>query len=129
MTPAQPTPKTPTETLPRPAGELNDLASYYDTHDTSAEMEHGEWVDLRPMKTTSLRLPADVVEALKARAHQRGIRYTALLREIIESAVHNIQTATNKDLAEINDRLARIEAAITGQPAQTPHTPKAKHSR
>jgi hypothetical protein len=62
-----------------------------------------------------------VVEALKARAHQRGIRYTALLREIIESAVHNRQAATNKDLAEINDRLARIEAAITGQPAQTPH--------
>ena len=31
MTPAQITPKTPAEALPRPAGELDDLASYYDT--------------------------------------------------------------------------------------------------
>jgi predicted DNA-binding protein len=113
------TPKTPSETLPRPAGELDDLASYYDTHDTSAEMEHGQWVDPRPMQTTSLRLPKDLVEELKARAHRRGMRYTTLLREIIESAVHNEPTDSD-DLAQINDRLARIEAAITRQPVQRP---------
>jgi predicted DNA-binding protein len=125
MTATKMTPKTPNETLPRPAGELDDLASYYDTHDTSTEMEHGQWVDPRPMKTTSLRLPADVVEALKARAHQRGMRYTALLREIIESAVHNELVADSVDLAQINDRLARIEAAITRQSAQSP---QARHA-
>jgi hypothetical protein len=68
---------------------LDDLAAYYDTHDTAAEMEYGRWVDPRPMKTTSLRLPANVVEALKARAHRRGMRYTALLREIVERAVRS----------------------------------------
>ena len=31
------------ERLPRPAAELERLAEYYDTHDTSAEMEAGEW--------------------------------------------------------------------------------------
>ena len=33
------------EQLPRPEAELERLAEYYDTHDTSAEMEHGDWVD------------------------------------------------------------------------------------
>src|SRR5262249_15423912 len=48
MTPEQIKPKAPTEALPRPASQLNDLASYYDTNDTSTEMEDGTWVDLRP---------------------------------------------------------------------------------
>jgi hypothetical protein len=32
----------PEEHLPRPAAELDQLADYYDTHDTSADMETGE---------------------------------------------------------------------------------------
>jgi len=71
-------PKATAETLPDPAGEQDDLASHYDTHDTSTDMEHGHRVDAQPMQTTSLRLPTD--------------------------------------LAQINDRLARIEAAITQRP-------------
>jgi hypothetical protein len=30
--------------------ELEDLAAHYDTHDTSGEMEPGQWVDPQPMK-------------------------------------------------------------------------------
>ena len=41
-----------TERLPRPAAELERLAEYYDTHDTSAEMEPGHWADPHPMATT-----------------------------------------------------------------------------
>ena len=33
------------EQLPRSAAELEQLASYYNSHDTSTEMEHGEWVE------------------------------------------------------------------------------------
>jgi hypothetical protein len=29
----------------RPVGELEELATYYDTHDTSEEMKHGELVE------------------------------------------------------------------------------------
>jgi predicted DNA-binding protein len=123
MTPAKTTPTTITETLPRPAEELGQLAAYYDTHDTATEMDPGRWADPRPMKTTSLRLPADVVETLKARAHRRGMRYTALLREIIERAVQSEQAAQGEDLAQINQRLARIEAALTGKPAPAGHAP------
>jgi predicted DNA binding CopG/RHH family protein len=128
MTPARTTPKTTAETLPRPADELDDLAAYYDTHDTAAEMEHGQWVDPRPMKTTSLRLPVDVVEALKARAQRRGVRYTALLREILERAARGEPAAEGEELIQINRRLARIEAALTGQPAQAPRTGRTHHA-
>ena len=104
------------ESLPRPERELEALAAHYDTHDTAPGMEHGEWVDPRPMKTTSLRLPADVVEALKSLAYARGMRYTALVREIIEHALNGVRLAATDELAQINDRLARIESAVVEQP-------------
>jgi hypothetical protein len=46
-----------TEQLPRPAAELERLAEYCDTHDTSAEMERGNWVEPQPMATTYARSP------------------------------------------------------------------------
>ena len=106
------------ESPPRAVEDLEALAAHYDNHDTSAEMEHGEWVDPRPMQTTSLRLPGDVVDALKALAQSRGMRYTALLREIVEHAVNGVRLAGSDELARINERLARIEAAVVDQPAR-----------
>jgi predicted DNA-binding protein len=100
------------EQLPMPADELEALAAYYDTHDTSAEMMDGKWVDPRPMRTTSLRLPAEVIDALKALARARGVRYTALVREIIDHALSATSPPENEELARINERLARIEAAV-----------------
>ena len=38
----------PEEHLPRSAAELDQLADYYETHDTSADMESGEWVEPGP---------------------------------------------------------------------------------
>ncbi|MER5269240.1 hypothetical protein ABTZ99_44960 [Actinosynnema sp. NPDC002837] len=108
------------ESLPRPVEDLEALAAHYDTHDTSAEIEHGEWVDPRPMQTTSLRLPGDVVDALKALAQTRGMRYTALVREIIEHAVNGVRLAESEEFARINERLARIEAAVVPQPEEPP---------
>ena len=64
------------EQLPRPAAELERLAEYYDTHDTSTEMDDGNWVEPQPMATTSLRLPADVIDQLKQQARTRHVRYT-----------------------------------------------------
>lgn len=103
------------EELPRSADELAELAAYYDTHDTSAEMEDGQLVDPRPMKTTSLRLPTDVVEALKTLAKARGIRYTALIREIVEQTVYGSHLVDHDELVQINERLSRIEAAVAKQ--------------
>jgi hypothetical protein len=55
------------EPLPRPAAELERLAEYYDTHDTSAEMEAGEWAEPQPIATTSLRLPVEVSTSSNSR--------------------------------------------------------------
>ena len=87
------------EQLPRAAAELEQLASYYDFHDTSAEMEHGTWVEPQPMATTSLRLPADVISQLKRQAQARHIRYTAYVRSILERAADGIWNAEDKDKA------------------------------
>jgi CopG antitoxin of type II toxin-antitoxin system len=100
------------EPLPRPAAELERLAEYYDTHDTSAEMESGEWAEVQPMATTSLRLPVDVIEQLKRQAQTRHLRYTSYVRSILERAARG---GTPPEIADITERLERIERAVTGQ--------------
>lgn len=74
------------EQLPRPTAELEELAGYYGSHDTSGEMERGEWIEPQPMATTSLRLPADVIDQLKRQARARHVRYTRYLRSILDRA-------------------------------------------
>lgn len=107
------------DALPMPAEKLEALAAYYDTHDTSSEMEDGEWVDPRPMKTTSLRLPTEVVDALKSLAQARGLRYTALVREIVEQVVTGTRTAGRDEVVRsIDQRLARIEKVVQDKPVE-----------
>jgi hypothetical protein len=103
-----------TERLPRPAAELERLAEYYGSHDTSEEMEHGEWVEPQPMATTSLRLPAEVIGQLKRQAKAQHLRYTSYVRLILERAA---MAGPQPELADITERLERIERAITGMQA------------
>lgn len=98
------------ESLPRAADELEALALHYGAHDTSAEMDDGVWVEPVPMVTTSLRLPADIIEALKDQARTNHVRYTAHLRSILEQAARRQPS----ELARIAERLDRIERAVTG---------------
>ena len=100
------------EQLPRPAAELEELAEYYDNHDTSAEMEHGEWLEPQPMATTSLRLPADVIDQLKQQARARHLRYTSYVRSILERTA---RTGIPLEIADITERLERIERAVTSR--------------
>ena len=106
------------EQLPRPAAELDRLADYYDSHDTSAEMEHGIWVEPQPMATTSLRLPADVISQLKRQAQARHIRYTTYVRSILE---HAASGALPPEMVDITERLERIERAVTGGHGTSDH--------
>jgi len=98
------------EQLPRPAAELEQLAGYYESHDTSAEMEHGTWVEPQPMATTSLRLPAEVISQLKSQAQARHVRYTTYVRSILERAANG---TLPPDISDITERLERIEQAVT----------------
>ncbi|MFC0546254.1 CopG family antitoxin [Kutzneria chonburiensis] len=98
------------EELPRSAEELAELADYYDNNDTSGEMDAGEWVDPRPMVTTSLRLPDAMVAALKEEARRRGIRYTALVREVLES--HLAAPRPVVDVFHIEARLDHLTVLV-----------------
>ena len=101
----------PTERLPRPAAELEQLAEYYHTHDTSAGMGPGHRVEPQPMATTSLRLPVEVIDQLKQQARERHLRYTSYVRSILE---HAARGDASPDTADITERLERIERAVTG---------------
>jgi hypothetical protein len=103
------------EQLPRPAAELERLAEYYGTHDTSTEMDNGDWVEPQPMATTSLRLPADVIDQLKQQARTRHVRYTTYVRAILERAARG---GSPPEWVEITERLDRIERALS---AGLPH--------
>jgi hypothetical protein len=103
------------ERLPRPVEELERLAEYYDTHDTSPEMEHGDWFEPQPMTTTSLRLPTQVIDELKQQARTRHVRYTTYVRSILERAARG---GAPPELAEITERLDRIERALADRHSQ-----------
>jgi len=73
-------------------------------------MEDGTWVEPQPMTTTSLRFPPDVTSQLKRQAQARHVRYTTYIRSILERAASgNLQP----DMADITERLERIERAVT----------------
>ena len=98
------------EQLPVSVAELEELARHYDSHDASGEMKHGEWIEPQPMATTSLRLPADVIDELKRQARARHVRYTSYVRSILERAARGGSPA---EIADITERLERIERAVT----------------
>lgn len=95
------------EQLPRSRGELERLAEYYDTHDTSGEMGSGEWVDPRPMTTTSLRLPTEVRDVLKRQAAEQHMRYTAYVRLILEQVA-----AESDERSGLAGRVEQLERAV-----------------
>jgi predicted DNA binding CopG/RHH family protein len=100
------------EELPRSAEELAELADYYDKNDTSVEMEAGEWVDPRPMVTTSLRLPDTMVTALKEEARRKGVRYTALVREVLEFYLAHPEPVVG--IVSIERRLDHLTVLVEG---------------
>jgi predicted DNA-binding protein len=65
------------------------------------------------MSTTSLRLPADVIDQLKQQARNRHVRYTTYVRSILERAA---RSGPQPELAEITERLDRIERALSEAP-------------
>ena len=92
---------------------LEEIARYYDTTDTSALMTNGKWVDQKPMTTTSLRLPTEVIDRLKGLAAQSNVRYTSYVRTILEKASLSEPPG---ELRAIAERLDRIEAALKPKP-------------
>ena len=70
--------------------QREELAKYYSTHSTAEAMTTGEWVNepaADPMVTTSLRLPVELMQAVRAMAAREGLKPTALMRRWVEDAI------------------------------------------
>lgn len=93
------------ERLPRSEAELGDLADFYAQHDVSEDIEAGDVVTPEPMVTASLRLPAEVLDKLRAEAADRGVRYTTLIRDVLIAHV----TAGRPSSRALASRLDRLE--------------------
>jgi hypothetical protein len=71
---------------------IDELAGWFDTHElTDEDFDRMELAQPVPtdqvMITTSLRLPKSIMDEVRARAEQRGVKPTALMREWIEAAL------------------------------------------
>jgi hypothetical protein len=71
--------------------KIDELAAYYDEHDTTADLERAVPREPVPadevMIVTSLRLPKPVMDQVRERARERGVKPTALIREWVEAAL------------------------------------------
>ncbi|MFE6053372.1 hypothetical protein ACFQ6N_21660 [Kitasatospora sp. NPDC056446] len=75
--------------------DLEAIAEYYETHELTEDevmaAEQGEPVAAESvMITTSLRLPKPVMDEVRRRARERGVKPTAIMREWIESALADL---------------------------------------
>jgi hypothetical protein len=66
--------------------KLQRLAEYYDTHDTSEELEQAALVDepMDPDPMVSLRLPKSLLDWVRAQARTQHTKPTQLIRRWIE---------------------------------------------
>lgn len=97
--------------------KLQRLAEYYDTHDTSKELERAELIeepaDPDPMVSLSLRLPKSLLDWVRAQARTEHTKPTQLIRRWIEER----RTTGQPSLEE---RVRRLEDLV--QRAPGPHS-------
>jgi len=76
--------------------KLEEIANYYDTHELTEEqievMVPAEPVD-QLMIVTSVRLPKPLMDKLRVRAAEQGVKPTTLMRLLIEDALSDADTA------------------------------------
>jgi hypothetical protein len=93
--------------------KLQRLAEYYDTHDTSNELERAELVeepvDPDPMVSLSLRLPKSLLDWVRAQALAEHTKPTQLIRRWIEE-----RRATGQPSLE--QRVRRLEELVQRAP-------------
>lgn len=93
--------------------KLDELATYAQTHDFSAEMEEGVWetdTESDPMVTTSLRLPKSLLDWVREQAAAQHVRPSGLIRQWIEQRRDSGGAANVEDLAA---RLERLERSVS----------------
>lgn len=95
--------------------QREELANYYSTHSTADGMGGGEWVNepaVDPMVTTSLRLPVELMQAVRAMAAREGLKPTALMRRWVEEAVSGRSVSTPSGSQPVKDDLQGLSAKV-----------------
>ncbi|MGW5450791.1 ribbon-helix-helix domain-containing protein [Nocardia sp. NPDC003979] len=91
--------------------KLNELRDYYDNNETQMDPVTGHWEpeDARPtgerMSGFSVRLPAEVLERVRALAADRGLSTGEWIRQVVEAAVTESDTSTPR-VVDVNELLA-----------------------
>lgn len=92
--------------------KLQRLAEYYDTHDTSEELERAELVeeppDPDPMVSLSLRLPKSLLDWVRAQARTEHTKPTQLIRRWIEER--------RTEQPSLEERVRRLEDLVQRGP-------------
>ena len=91
--------------------KLQRLAEYYDTHDTSKELERAELVeelpDSDPMVSLSLRLPKSLLDWVRGQARAEHTKPTQLIRRWIEERRTTGQPSLEERVRRIEDLIQR----------------------
>lgn len=90
---------------------LDALAAHAETHDFSAEMEHGVWesdTETDPMVTTSLRLPKSLLDWVREQAAAQHVRPSGLIRQWVEQR----RDGGTPGIEELAARLERLERTV-----------------
>lgn len=95
--------------------KLERLAEYYDTHDTSKELEQAELVeepmDPDPMVSLSLRLPKSLLDWVRAQARTEHTKPTQLIRRWIEERRTVGQPSLEERVRRLEDLVQRGSAS------------------
>jgi hypothetical protein len=89
--------------------KLEDLADYYDTHDTSAELEDAVLEPAsanEPMVTYALRLPRPVLDRLRVVAEARDEKVTTLMRSWLEERLAREESDPPAAVVDVGDLIA-----------------------
>src|SRR5215813_785470 len=91
--------------------KLRRLAEYYDTHDTSDELERAELVDepvdADPMVSLSLRLPKSVLDWVRTQARAEHTKPTQLIRRWIEERRSTAEPSLEQRVRRLEDLIQR----------------------
>jgi hypothetical protein len=91
--------------------KLQRLAEYYDTHDTSEELERAalvdEPMDPDPMVSLSLRLPKSLLDWVRVQARTEHTKPTQLIRRWIEERRSSGEPSLERRVRRLEDLVQR----------------------
>lgn len=89
--------------------KIDELREYYDTHDTSEDLEGAAYDDTivkAPMVGITVRFPKPALDRVRAIANARNVKVTALIRDLVEQAIADEQADMVISVADVRRLIA-----------------------